>query len=307
MRALLDQIRADDIASLETFVHETNYVDHLLPLSSDLDVDAILLHNPPLISVAAFFGAARCFRFLQISNADLSLADGASQTAAHFCVAGGSDEVFGLLDNAGADFAPASRLGMTCVLYAAKYDRFHFVRRFAAREFDLGARDAQNYNAVCHACVNGNAEMLEFLCARGVAPDYPITSSECPIHIALRNGSASLLRVFTRYAVSLARDVDGTPAIVHAAKTGNAAVLAILVAAPGCNVDAPDAIGWTALHWAASTQRLDLAQMLLDANAEVNSASASGMTPTHLARNRRFYRVAEFLESRSGKRFVERA
>jgi ankyrin repeat protein len=298
---VLNALRTDDVDRIELFLQHTDDVNRLLTLPTSPDLDPILHHGPSLICAAAFFSAVRCFQFLQLNNADLSIADSGSQTVVHFCAAGGSEEIFDLLDNLGADFTIPGHDGLTCVLYAAKYNRLTFLRRFAARDFDLNGVDSRNRNAVCYACQNDSADVLRFLCEHGVALDYPIRDGEFPVHIALRNGNTAVLAVLRRYSVDLNRTVDGVPALIYAAKIGNAEMLSILSSIPGGNLEVRDRTGWTALHWAASTRRLDLVQILLAAHADVNCLSKWGMTPTHIARNRKYFRVAEFLESRNGR------
>ena len=68
------------------------------------------------------------------------------------------------------------------------------------------------------------------------------------------------------------------PAIIDAARSGDrAAVLALIQ--KKVNVNAPDADGTTALHWASYRDDLESAALLLRAGAEVNAANDLGATP----------------------------
>lgn len=71
------------------------------------------------------------------------------------------------------------------------------------------------------------------------------------------------------------------PIIEAAKKSDTAAVRALL--AQKTNVNAADADGATALHWAAHGANLQIAEMLVRAGANVKGASRYGVTPFYLA------------------------
>ena len=68
----------------------------------------------------------------------------------------------------------------------------------------------------------------------------------------------------------------------EAAKMGDVATLQAALAR-GMDADATNAIGWTALHYAASLGRLDVVSTLIDAGANVNAPDCDGWTPLHVA------------------------
>jgi ankyrin repeat protein len=70
--------------------------------------------------------------------------------------------------------------------------------------------------------------------------------------------------------------------LVDAVKQGNAAAVKTLIA-QHADVNAAEADGMTALHWAVRANDVPTVQMLLRAGAKVNAASRYGMTPILLA------------------------
>jgi len=74
----------------------------------------------------------------------------------------------------------------------------------------------------------------------------------------------------------------GTSPVADAAMQGNKASVRTLIQQKA-NVNAPQADGATALHWAVRANDLELADMLLRAGARVNAANAEGATPMFLA------------------------
>jgi ankyrin repeat protein len=71
-------------------------------------------------------------------------------------------------------------------------------------------------------------------------------------------------------------------ALVEAVKDGDTAAVRALLA-KHVNVDAPEADGTSALHWAAERDDLELVDTLLKAGAAARVTNRHGMTPLHLA------------------------
>src|SRR5919201_3853178 len=66
--------------------------------------------------------------------------------------------------------------------------------------------------------------------------------------------------------------------VVDAAKNGNRETLRALLK-KGANVNAAEADGTTALHWASYRDDLESADVLIHAGAAVNAANYLGVTP----------------------------
>ncbi len=77
---------------------------------------------------------------------------------------------------------------------------------------------------------------------------------------------------------SLSAAAGGSLKVVDAAKQGNREAVRALIAQKA-NVNAAEADGMTALHWAVRANDLQTVQMLIRAGANVNAASRYGMTP----------------------------
>src|SRR5687768_12526670 len=72
------------------------------------------------------------------------------------------------------------------------------------------------------------------------------------------------------------------PPIVDAVKAGNIDTVRAMVA-KRADVNAPEADGTTALHWAAHFDNLAAADLLIRAGANVKAANRYGVTPLWLA------------------------
>ena len=73
-------------------------------------------------------------------------------------------------------------------------------------------------------------------------------------------------------------DPDGRTALMAAAIDSKLDAAQILIDA-GANVDAQDPGGWSALHFAAQSGSLEIVDLLLDAGASVNVVDIHGNTP----------------------------
>ena len=83
-------------------------------------------------------------------------------------------------------------------------------------------------------------------------------------------------------SVAGVRAADGAVPLVDAVKAGDpSAVLSLLE--QKADVNAAEADGMTALHWAAYEDHADMVQMLLTAGADPKATSRSGITPLSLA------------------------
>src|ERR1019366_1625997 len=72
------------------------------------------------------------------------------------------------------------------------------------------------------------------------------------------------------------------PAVIEAVKQGNREALRTLIKAHG-DVNAPEADGTTALHWAVPADDLATVNLLLGAHANVTAANRYGVKPLSLA------------------------
>jgi uncharacterized protein len=80
-------------------------------------------------------------------------------------------------------------------------------------------------------------------------------------------------------------DENGRTGLQIAAINGNLQIAAILIKADA-HLDVKDRLGNTALHYAADRNQVEMAQLLLDVGAAVDPENRNGMTPLMIAASR---------------------
>jgi ankyrin repeat protein len=77
-------------------------------------------------------------------------------------------------------------------------------------------------------------------------------------------------------------DNNGNAPLYRAARLGKIEIAQMLIAAKA-DLNVQDEKGWTPLHWAAKFGRVEIARMLIYAGADVNVQDEEGDTPLHRA------------------------
>ena len=178
-------------------------------------------------------------------------------------VASGDRKTVDLFIQAGIDVnAPGAR-GRTALLEAAGRDDAKLLAALLAAGADVGRADPEGTTPLCAAAEAGkDAKVSTLLRAKASTSAACGISHRTPLQEALRHGSVP-------------------------------SVQALLAA--GAAVDARDASGQTALHYAADEDPPALVQALIAAHADVAARSNSGETPLHRANNHRSVANAQAL------------
>src|SRR5579862_738515 len=206
--------------------------------------------------------------------------------------------------------------GTTALHWAVRADDLAMVESLLAAGADPKARDRYGLTPVSLACSNANAVILKRLLDAGADPNSPDPQGTTALMIAARTegGTEAVQLLLERGAALNARDSVQSTALMWAVRTNHPKVVDLLIhrdaevnartrkgEAPARR--APDSgggshglgivrSGWpergyqeptpgemTALLYAARDGRIDIARMLLDANASVNQVEANGVSP----------------------------
>jgi len=185
--------------------------------------------------------------------------------------------------------AAARRAWVGPLLEAAERGELIRVRELLADDPSLlNARDGSGWNALSHAAWNGRHQVCDYLLERGADGDL-FTEAACGPFDSFRER----LRINPMGVSSRDRGRKAT-VLLWAVRGGNRVGCEMLLA-QGADVQAADGEGNTALHHAASLEKMEILSLLAAAGADPDSANANGQTPLHLAADRGSFEVCLFL------------
>jgi ankyrin repeat protein len=193
---------------------------------------------------------------------------------------GDAYELTYLLD---AGLSPDARLsGRTLLHVAAESGMEATVQLLLTRGADLEAKSEEGSQVPLHwAALNGHTAVVNALTGAGAAVDTKDARGATPLHMAADKGHLETVRLLLDRGANIeARNSDGWTALFWAAAHGHPEVVRFLLAAGGEARAVAVKLHATPLHVAASA---DVAELLLDAGADVNARASNGCTPLHYA------------------------
>lgn len=186
---------------------------------------------------------------------------------------------------AGADLFRSTEFeGATTVMYAAAQGSLNALKHLQRRGVPLDARTATNENALVWAVSLDKSE-------RG------------PAFAKKRQNKAAVIR----YLIAAGMDGNGViipgagTRIIHYAGIQGFPEAVAALKASGVDLDGTNALGQTALHFAAGDGDLELVRALAEAGAGINR-EAVGLTPFDAAERSGSAETARYLASRGAKR-----
>jgi len=170
------------------------------------------------------------------------------------------------------------------------------VRQIVAADW----RDYGGTTLLHKAARAGAAAMIERLLAAGLDVDVRDSHGRTPLHDAAQAGQAE----FARLLIEKGADVNAKDRITfHLEYQVGDGPAAHPLPDKGGHPEVREVDNWTPLHLAAMAQHeghRDVAEVLLQAGADVNARDAAGETPTRLARRMEHNALAAFLAEHGG-------
>ncbi len=231
----------------------------------------------------------------------------------------------------GADVNEPQSDGSTALHWAVYHDDLAMAARMIAAGADASAATRAGATPLRLATIEGSASMIDLLLDAGVDADAPLTPyGDTPLMFAARTGKVDAIATLLDRGASIdaAETWGGTTALSWAIAEHHRDAAALLIErgarvndfsraisgrgrggaegrAPG-DFDASGARvgyangGFTPLHFAAREGELEIAQLLLEAGADVNAIAADGKNPLNLAIYNGHYELAELLIDAGG-------
>lgn len=173
-----------------------------------------------------------------------------------------------------------TRLGNTCLHYAAESKHVATVDLLLSHGADINARNKQAYTPLHAAVVDKNSDMTKSLVTAGADQSLRANDDHAPIHKALHNLANDCVPL-----LMASHDLRGPRGntTLHVACLARNAAMATYLLKQGLSADIQNDAGDTPLHLACQMKHLGLIECLLEQEAGVNQTNEKNETPLHRA------------------------
>ncbi|KAL9119276.1 MAG: hypothetical protein Q9187_004168 [Circinaria calcarea] len=257
-----------------------------LALERAADVNAKDKNGRTALHLAAKNGLVSVSKLLLDHGAEIESKDRHGQTPLHLAAASGSEQLVELLLSRRANAQTKDFLEQIPLHLAAAIANKTLVSMLLTETTELNAANFLSETPLHLAASAGNADMIELLLEQH-ADRYATCRGELTAsHLAARAGSSFVVKLLADNGADLdAKDDTGMTPLHLAAEHGHAHVIKLLVGANLITeIDIMNDQGFSPLQVAIQKGQRDVIKILLDHNADVNaSETPSGLTPLHLA------------------------
>jgi ankyrin repeat protein len=150
-----------------------------------------------------------------------------------------------------SDVNARSSDGSTALLWLAHWNDAETADLLVRAGADANAANDFHVTPLSEACTNGNGGLVRLLLKAGAKPNTAIATGETPLMTCARSGSVDAVRMLVEYGAA----VNGRESTQNQ----------------------------TALMWAAAEKHPDVVQALIEAHADLKTASKQGFTAIHFA------------------------
>ena len=195
--------------------------------------------------------------------------------------------------------------GATALHWAVYLEDYVMVERLLEAGADVNAVNRLNASALYLAAKEGSAELILLLLDAGADPNVALEMGETPIMTAARSGTTEGVRHLIEAGanVNMKESARDQTALMWAAAQGHADVARTLIAA-GANLDVRSKVrprlmfadatnggafdqgvmenlgGYTPLLFAASAGHIEIANILINAGADIDGQAGNGASPS---------------------------
>lgn len=231
-----------------------------------------------------------CASILLKCGARVDNSDKCGQTALHWAAHKGLRRCVRLLLDNGALWHQKDIYGVTPLHLAARAISPKCLE-LICKEVQFGQTDIEDSSKktpLHWSAAFGNAKHIKILLKKGANIRIPDIEGKTPLHLAAscnEPGALECVKVLMEEAPSVInwQDYEGRSALHVAIALGSTDIVDLLTSTEKCNLNCPDNMFCTPLHWAAFLGLADKVSLLLDRRADFESTDINGATPLHYA------------------------
>lgn len=266
-------------------------------------VSVLSLQAAPNLADYAMNADRQGLRTLLEQKADVNAAQADGMTALHWAVRQDDTETAKLLIHAGANVQAATRLGLTPLALACANANPAMIRLLLGAGANVNFAGPNGETPLMIAARLGDPEPIQALLDGGADVNAKDTAAESTaLMVAIRGNHAEAVKLLIAHGADVnARTRVGAKPAIRPPNAGGGSHGAGIIrgGVPERGQQDPTPGGMSPLLYAARDGRLDIAQMLVAAGADVSQTEANRIDPLQMAIENDHVDVAKFLLDRN--------
>jgi ankyrin repeat protein len=271
-----------------------SYVEDLVNMG--FDINGLDARGFTALGDACLRGELGVVRELIRLGADIEIESGEIRMTALMCAAcQGNVENVKLLQRAGARVNTQDRDGRTAIWWAANRGHAEILQLLVEDGADPDLTGETEGPPLWGAAYLGKTEAVKVLVQKGADLEVRFNGST-PLHAAAKRNNTRIVTVLVEAGADIdALDDDGNGALHYAALKGNVGMLRLLKAGVS-SLDTPDGFGETALHLAVTSGSAPVVEEVLSWDViDINAGTTLRATALHYAAAGGAVKLAELL------------
>ena len=183
----------------------------------------------------------------------------------------GALNVVKMLVGVGAGVCVTDNAGFTCLIRAARFGHTETVRYLVGLpQVEVNHAPIRGETALHCAVDLKHVDVVHVLIDAGAGIDKTNYDGRSPLHCACASGALDIVKILVRAGAGVrVTDNDGDTCLTLASYFGHTETVRYLVGLPEVDVNHRDTVNCTALHYAVEENYTDVAQVLIDAGADI--------------------------------------
>ncbi|OHT15470.1 hypothetical protein TRFO_14094 [Tritrichomonas foetus] len=186
-------LQSDNIEILTQLLNSGLQLDLKIP-DPDHVLPPFLQNEPPIISMATYYGARNCFKLIADRYQEFFAVDNLNRQITLYAILGDDCDLIDMLKKVGQDFSE-------CLPFAAQNMKgtvFRFIYQLYNESLDLNLFDENGNASVHYAAQNGDFELIKFLHENNTSMDIKNSTGMTPLALAAKHGFADIVRYLAK-------------------------------------------------------------------------------------------------------------
>ena len=219
------------------------------------------------------------------AGADIEAKNNFGRSALQCASVHGDLVIVKMLVKAGAGVCVRDNVGDTCLILAAYKGHTETVRYLATLpEVDMNQRGRRGQTALHRVALTVHADVVGLLIDAGADIEVKDGVGRSPLLVSSCSGNLDVVKVLVKAGADVCvADNEGDTCLILAAWFGQIETVRYLVGLPEVDMNQRSLRGRTALHMAVLKVHADVAEVIIDAGADIEVKDEKGRSPLHCA------------------------